>query len=108
MKGINRANVHHLSMEKLHILTTHIGKQVNIFGFSKFCKFLFDFSYANLYGFLDFLIFYFDSCNTMKALKIEFDISYLLWGSSLRLASDSLLLVGIKHSPTVVSPPLLL
>ena len=58
--------------------------------------------------FLDFANFYFVSCKVMKAVKIEFDTSYLSWGSSHILASDSLLLVGIKPSPTVVNPPLLL
>ena len=81
------------------MLTTHIKKQINIFRFFKFCKFLFGFSFAN---------FYFVSCKFMKAVKIEFDTSYLSWGSSPKLASGSLLLVGIKPSPTVVSPPLLL
>jgi hypothetical protein len=33
MKGTNRATIHHLNKEKLHMLTTHTGKQVNIFGF---------------------------------------------------------------------------
>ena len=32
-KGTNRETIHHLNKEKLHMLTTHIGKQVNIFGF---------------------------------------------------------------------------
>ena len=58
--------------------------------------------------FLDFAIFYFISCKVMKVVKIEFDTSYLSWGSSPKLASGSLLLVEIKPSPTVVSPPLLL
>ena len=31
-KEINRATIHHLNKEKLHMLTTHIGKKVNIFG----------------------------------------------------------------------------
>ena len=31
MKGTNRAAIHHLNKEKLHMLTTHTGKQVNIF-----------------------------------------------------------------------------
>ena len=48
------------------------------------------------------------SCRVLKTVKIEFDTSYLLWGSSPKLASGSLLLVGVKPSPTVVSPPLLL
>ena len=43
----------------------------------------------------------------MKAVKI-IDTSYLSWGSSPKLASGSLLLIGIKPSPTVVGPPLLL
>ena len=58
--------------------------------------------------FIGFANFYFVSCKFMKAVKIEFDTSYLSWGSSPKLASGSLLLVGIKPSPTVVSPPLLL
>ena len=33
MIGTNRATIQHLNKEKLHMLTTHIGKQVNIFGF---------------------------------------------------------------------------
>ena len=81
------------------MLTTQIKKQVNIFGFSKLCKFLFGFSFAN---------FYFVSCKFMKAVKIEFDTSYLSWGSSPKLASGLLLLVGVEPSPTVVGPPLLL
>ena len=36
MKGTNRATIHHLNKEKLHVLTTHTRKQVNIFfGFLK-------------------------------------------------------------------------
>ena len=48
------------------------------------------------------------SCKVLKAVKVEFDTRYLSWGSSPKLASGSLLLVGVKPSPTVVSPPLLL
>ena len=33
MKGTNRATIYHLDKKELHMLTTHIGKQVNIFGF---------------------------------------------------------------------------
>ena len=44
----------------------------------------------------------------MKVAKIEFDTSYLSWGSSPKLASGSLLLVGVEPSPSLVSPPLLL
>ena len=47
------------------------------------------------------------SCKVLKTVKIEFDTWYLSWGSSPKLASGSLLLVGIKPSPTV-GPPLLL
>ena len=47
-------------------------------------------------------------CKVLKAVKIEFDTRYLSWGSSPKLASGSLLLVGVKPSPTVVGPPLLL
>ena len=63
MKGNNRATIHHRNMEKLHMLTAHIGKQINISGFSKFCNF-FNFSYAIFYlilvmqvFFMDFLVF---------------------------------------------------
>ena len=43
----------------------------------------------------------------MKAVKIN-DISYLSWGSSPKLASGSLRLVGVETRPTAVYPPLLL
>ena len=61
MKGTKRATIHHLNKEKLHMLTTHTGKQVNIFfGFLKVLPtFLFDFSYANFYGFSEFCKFLF-------------------------------------------------
>ena len=36
------------------------------------------------------------------------DTSYLSWGSSPKLASGSLRLVGIETRPTAVGPPLLL
>ena len=48
------------------------------------------------------------SCKVLKTVEIEFDTSYLSWGPSPKLASGSLLLVGVEDSPTVVSPPLLL
>ena len=52
------------------MLTTHIGKQVNIFGFfSKFCKFLFGFSYANFYAFSSFANFCLVSCNSFESGK---------------------------------------
>ena len=35
MKGTNKATIHHLNKEKLHMFTTHTRKQVNIFGFLK-------------------------------------------------------------------------
>ena len=59
MKGTNRATIHHLNKEKLHMLTTHTGKQVNIFGFLKVLLILFDFSYAIFYGFSEFCKFLF-------------------------------------------------
>ena len=59
MKGTNRATIHHLNKEKLHMLTTHTEKQVNVLGFKRFCQFLFDFNYANFYGFLYFCKFLF-------------------------------------------------
>ena len=58
--------------------------------------------------FKNFANFYLVSCKVLKAVKIEFDTRYLSWGSSPKLASASLLLVGIKPSPTVVGPSLLL
>ena len=91
------------------MLTTHTGKQVIFFGF-----FL---SFANFYlilvmqifmDFQNFANFCLVSCKVLKAVKIEFDTRYRSWGSSPKLASGSLLLVGIKPSPTVVGPPLLL
>ena len=82
------------------MLTTHIKAKKKIFlFFSKFCRFLFGFSYAN---------FYLVSCKILKVVKIEFDTSYLSWGSSPKLTLGSLLLVGVEPSPTVVGPPLLL
>ena len=66
MKGTNRATIHHINKEKLHMLTTHIGMQVNIFGF---CQFLFDFSYAIFYEFSEFANFYLVSCNGFQSGK---------------------------------------
>ena len=43
----------------------------------------------------------------MKAVKIN-DTSNLSWGSSPKLASGSLRLVGVETRPAVVCPPLLL
>ena len=48
------------------------------------------------------------SCKVLKVIKIEFDTRCLLWGSSPKLASGKLLLVGVKPSQTVVGAPLLL
>ena len=59
MKGTNRATIHHLNEEKLHMLTTHTGKQVIFLGFYGFFQFLFEFSYANFYGFSEFCKFLF-------------------------------------------------
>ena len=72
-----------------------------------FCKFLFVFSYANFYGFYKFCKFLFGFMQGFEAVKMAFGTSYLSWGSSPKLVSGSLLLVGVT-SPTVVSPPLLL
>ena len=91
------------------MLTTHIKARKYFFlVFSKFCKFLFVFSYAIFYGFFQVLqkknlV----SCNILKAVKIH-DTSYLSWGSSPKLASGSLLLVRVKTRPAAVGPPLLL
>ena len=46
--------------------------------------------------------------NFCALMGIEFDTRYLSWGSSPKLASGSLLVAGVKPSPTVVGPPLLL
>ena len=43
----------------------------------------------------------------MKAVKI-IDTSYLSWGSSPKLASGSLRLIGVETRPAAVGPPLLL
>ena len=43
----------------------------------------------------------------MKEVKIN-DTSYLSWGSSPKLASGSLCLVGVETHPAAVCPPLLL
>ena len=43
----------------------------------------------------------------MKVVKIN-DTSYLSWGSSPKLASGSLRLIGVKTRPAAVCPPLLL
>ena len=60
--------------------------------------------------FMDFLIFckyLWVSCKLMKAVEIN-DTSYLSWGSSPKLASGSLLLVGVETRPIAVGPPPLL
>ena len=70
MKGTNRATIHHLNKEKLHMLTTHTRKQVIFFGF-----FL---SFANFYlilvmqifmDFQSFANFCLVSCKVLKAVK---------------------------------------
>ena len=43
----------------------------------------------------------------MKVVKIN-DTSYLSWGSSPKLASGSLRLIGVETHPAAVSPPLLM
>ena len=87
------------------MLTTHIKEIFLVF--SRFCKFLFMFSYANFYGFSRFCKFLWVSCKVMKAVKIN-DTSYLSWGSSPKLASGSLRLLGVETRPAAVCPPLLL
>ena len=104
MKGIDRATIHRHNRENYTGLL-HILKSKQIFlGFLSFAIFLVMQIFIN---FLDFVNFYFVSCKVMKAVKIRFDTSYFSWGSSPKQASDSLLLVGIKSSPMVVSSPLL-
>ena len=91
------------------MLTTHIRKQVNIFwvfiGFANFYLILVMQIFMDFQNFANFCLV---SCKVLKVVKVEFDIRYLSWGSSPKLASGSLLLVGVKPSPMVVSPPLLL
>ena len=87
------------------MLTTHIKEIFLVF--SMFCKFLFVFSYANYFGFSRFCKFLWISFKVMKAVKIN-DASYLSWGSSPKLASGSLWLIGVETHPTAVGPPLLL
>ena len=74
-------------------------------GFANFCLILVMQIFIDFQNFANFCLV---SCKVLKAVKIDFDIRYLSWGSSPKLASGSLLLVGIKPSPTVVGPPLLL
>ena len=93
MKGTNRATIHHLNKEKLHMLTTHTEKHVNIF-FSVFKGFGNFYLILVMQIFIDFQNFanlYLVSCKVLKAVKIEFDTRYLSWGSSPKLASGSLL-----------------
>ena len=69
-KQNDRATIHHLNKEKLHMLTTHTGKQVIFF--------VFFLSFANFYlilvmqifmNFLDFANFYLVSCNGFESGK---------------------------------------
>ena len=69
MKGTNRATFHHLNKKKLHMLTTHLRKQVNIFGFSKFCKIYFVLVMQIFMNFLGFANFYLVSCNSFESGK---------------------------------------
>ena len=87
------------------MLTTHIREIFLVF--SKFCKFLFIFGYTNFYRFFRFCKFLWVSCKVMKAVKIN-DTSYPLWGSSPKLASGLLRLIGVEIRPAAVCPPLLL
>jgi hypothetical protein len=73
------------------MLTTHKKARKNILVFSKFCKFLFCFLLLQ-----NFVLF-----------QIQ-DTRYLSWESSRKLASGSVLLVGVVRPLTEVSPPLLL
>ena len=90
------------------MLTTHIGKKINIFGFLCFVNFCLFLVMQIFMVFINFANFYLVSCKVLKAVKIEFDTSYLSWGSSPKLALGLLLLVGVEPSPMVVGPPLLL
>ena len=86
------------------MLTTHIKEIFLVF--SKFCKFLFIFSYANFYGFSRFCKNIF--MGFMQDSESSKDTSYLSRGTSPKLASGSLLLVRVKTRPAAVGPPLLL
>ena len=58
MKEINRATIHHFNKENSHHAYYTYWKTNKYFWISKFCKFLFDFSYANFMAFIDFANFY--------------------------------------------------
>ena len=89
------------------MLTTHIKARKYFWHFLNFAKFIWFYGSADFCFVLDFTSFCFLSCIRLKAVKIQ-DTSYLSWGTSPKLASGSLLLVGVKAPPTAVGPPLLL
>ena len=70
MKRTNRATIYHLNKEKLHMLTTHTGKQVNIFwvfiGFANFYLILVMQIFMDFYNFSNF---YLVLCKVLKAVK---------------------------------------
>ena len=82
------------------MLTTHIKR--NIFGvflsFANFYLFLVMQMFLWIFWFCKFL---WVSCKVMKAVKIN-DTSYLSWGSSAKLASGSLQLIGVESHPAAV------
>ena len=88
------------------MLNTHIKRKYFqcFLSFVNFCLFL---VMQIFYGFSDFANFLWVSCKVMKAVDRN-DTSYLSWGSSPKLASGSLWLVGVETCPAAVCPPLLL
>ena len=70
MKGTKRATIHHLNKEKLHMLTTHTGKQVNIFwfflGFTNFYLILVMQIFMDFQNLVNFCLV---SCKVLKAVK---------------------------------------
>ena len=80
------------------MLTTHTRKQVDIFWvFKGFAKKIYLILVMQFFmDFQNFANFCLVSCKVLKAVKIEFDTRYLSWGSSPKLASGSLLLVGLN------------
>ena len=109
MKGTNRATIHHLKQGKTtHAYYTYWKASKYFWVFMGFANFYLILVMQFLWIFRILQIFVWFHARFLNVVKIEFDTSYLSWGSSPKLASGSLLLVGTKPSPTVVGPPLLL
>ena len=97
MKGTNRATIHHLNKEKTtHAYYTYWKASKYFWVFKGFANFYLILVMQIFMDFQNFAIFCLVLCKVLKEVKINF------------YASGSLLLVGVKPSPMVVSPPLLL